>query len=394
MTMASRIAPLSCASLLAFSIAACGDDDSEVDDDVSSDSTTTDADDDGASSTGATLTDPTADTSDASSGMASTTTAAATDTTAGTDDSTGAPTIDPRVADCLRIAACEADGGTPIGVQACLAHALDVPWTWASTGTQRLDVDAMSCKLAAADCDTVRACTPAIDDYAKLCSENAGTDLCDGDTWVFCDFEGAPIAAMDCAAAGLACNRDIWAGCGTEACEFGVTEPACDGDVLVQCAPSGFLQEIDCATQYNYVHVNGKEGEEVYSIAGQTCGFDSMMSALGCVGTGEPCGFFEQSCEGDVLQTCAGGSLSGRDCSSLDPAGQSCGFWQSGPFAGAATCGYVDPPCELDADETCTDGRIDYCEYDHTASVDCIAEGWSGCTTADLDGRTIAYCTP
>lgn len=313
---------------------------------------------------------------------------------AGESSTTGDPSVDPRVLDCLRIDACEADGGTPIGLQACLGHALDLPWEWASTGLQRMALDALSCKLAAPDCETVRACTPAIDAYAELCAANAGMDVCDGDTWVFCDFDGAPISALDCAAAGQSCNRDIWAGCGTEPCQFGVTEPECDADVLVQCDPSGWLQEIDCATQYNFVNVNGKKGEEVFSIAGETCGFDEMMSALGCIGTGEPCGFFEQSCAGDVLETCAGGALSQRDCATLDPAGQSCGFWPDGPFAGAATCGYVDPPCALDADEACTDGRVDYCEWDHAASVDCIAQGYSGCAAGENGGRTIAWCTP
>ena len=397
MTSASRILRVAATLCLAAS-AACGDDgaaaEGETGDTAGSSSGATNASvDDGTTAPASTSSATTDATLDGASSSAA-------DSGSGSDSSSGSGTtgepgeLDPRVADCLRIDACEADGGTPIGVQACLAHALDLPWEWASTGVQRMGLEALSCKLAASDCETVRACTPAIEGYADLCAENAGMDVCDGDTWVFCDFDGAPILAMDCAAAGESCNRDIWAGCGTDSCQFGMTEPECDGDVLVQCDPAGWVQEIDCATQYNFVNVNGPKGEEVFSIAGETCGFDEMMSALGCIGTGEACGFFEQSCEGDVLETCAGGALSQRDCATLEPTGQSCGFWPEGPFAGAATCGYVDPPCALDADEACHSGRIAYCEWDHAAEVDCVAEGYSGCETAASGGRTIAWCTP
>jgi hypothetical protein len=308
------------------------------------------------------------------------------------DATTGAPELDPRLAACLQLNACEADGGQPIGLQACLAHALDVPWRWATTGPARLALAAMDCKLAATDCAGVRACTPALDAFADACAASPQGDLCVGDTWVVCDELGAPRVALDCAAAGLACDEDIWAGCGAEACEFGVTEATCDGDTLVECDAAGWLTRVDCPTQYNYVLVNGPEGEQVYSIAGETCGYDEMRGSDGCVGTGDACGFFSQACAGDVLTTCAGGRLAQRDCAAVQPAGQSCGFVQAGAFAGAAACGLVEPACDLGGAETCADGVIGFCDWDAPASLDCRAHGFTGCAGGELAGRAIAWC--
>ncbi len=335
------------------------------------------------------------------SGGASETSGSAGDTTSGvtegvTSGSTesGGAELDPRLADCLRINACEADGGTPIGVQACLAYALDVPWAWATLGPPRLGLAAMACKLAASDCEGVRACTPAVDDYAAACKDAPGSDLCQGDTWVFCDDLGAPTVAMDCAAAGLKCSKEYWAGCGAETCKFGETEPACDGDVLVECTAAGLSVRIDCPTQYNLVSVHGQEGDQTYSIAGETCGFDVQRNALGCIGTGAACDFFSQKCDGDVLETCAGGKLARRDCATVEPAGQSCGFIQSGQLAGAASCGLISPACDLGADETCADGLISFCDWDQPATLDCQVQGYGGCAAASLGDRKIAFCTP
>jgi hypothetical protein len=311
-----------------------------------------------------------------------------------TDATTGAPELDPRVADCLRIAACEADGGQPIGVQVCLGHVLDVPWRWATTGPARLGLAAMDCKLAATDCDGVRACTPPAAGLAASCADNPASDLCVGDTWLFCDELGAPIAAMDCAAAGQTCRKDLWAGCGDEACTFGTTEATCEGDTLLECDASGNLLRIDCASQYNYVLVNGQEGEQVFSIAGETCGYDEMRGANGCIGTGAACGFFSQACDGATLETCAGGKLARRDCAAIDPPGQACGFVQSGAFAGAAACGFVEPACDLGGDEGCDGAVLSFCDLDHAGSVDCLAHGYTGCETGVLAGRTIAWCAP
>ena len=325
-------------------------------------------------------------------------TGGSTSTSAGTGENssggvTGGLEIDPALADCLRINACEADGGTPMGLQACLAHKLSVPWSWATVGPQRTLLAAMECKLAAVDCEGVRACTPAVEQFGSACKDIPGGDLCQGDVWVFCDELGAPLVAMDCAAAGLSCNQDIWAGCGAEPCQFGVSQPSCDGDALVECSPAGFVVRVDCPSQYNLVRVSGKDSEEVYSIAGETCGYDMQRGALGCVGTGAACDFFSQRCDGDVLETCAGGKVARRDCAAVDPAGQGCGFVQSGQFAGAAACGLLPSACDLSADESCVDGEIGYCDWGLPATLDCAAVGYGGCTSATQGERSVAYCT-
>ena len=315
--------------------------------------------------------------------------------TGGESDSeaTGEP-LDPSLLNCLRVNACEAGGGAPMGLQNCLAYPLDAAWSWATVGPQRVRLDVMACKLAAEDCAGVLACAPALAQYASACAGSFGGDLCQGDAWVFCDELGAPAAVMDCAAAGSKCGQDVWAGCGREACIFGATEASCDGDTLVECSPAGFMVRVDCPTQYNLVRVSGKDSEQVYSIAGETCGYDEMRGALGCVGTGDTCGFFSQRCDGDVLETCAGGKLARRDCAGLAPEGQGCGFVQSGQFAGAAACGLLAGACDLADDERCEDGVIDYCDLGRPASLDCAAAGYGGCAAGALGDRSVAYCTP
>lgn len=309
----------------------------------------------------------------------------------------GPADLDPRVEACLRINACDADGGTPLGIQACLGHELDQRWAWATTGPRRLGLAAMDCKLAAADCAGVRACTPAAEAFAETCREKAGADLCEGDTWVFCDELGAPLAAMDCAAAGLSCSSDFVAGCGAEPCDYATTSPSCDpadSDVLIECSAAGVLTRVHCPSQYNLVLVNSTEGEKVFTIAGETCGFDEQRGAFGCVGTGEACSFFSQQCDGAVLETCAGGKLSRRDCAAEEPDGQGCGFVQSGQFAGAASCGLVGGACDLGDDEACDGAVLRFCDLGTPAAVDCRAAGYTGCATAEQGERTVAHCTP
>lgn len=318
-------------------------------------------------------------------------TSAESDSTGNSD--TGEPELDPHFKNCLRVNACEAGGGTPMGLQNCLAYPLDAAWGWATVGPQRVQLEVMACKLAAEDCQGVLDCAPPVDEFAGACAGSFGGDLCQGDDWVFCDELGAPAAVMDCSAAGLVCGQDVWAGCGGEACQFGVTEASCDGDTLVECSPAGFMVRVDCPTQYNLVRVSGKDGEHVYSIAGETCGYDEMRGALGCVGTGEACGFFSQRCDGDVLETCAGGKLARRECAALTPAGQGCGFVQAGQFAGAAACGPLAGACDLADDERCEAGVIGYCDMGTPASLDCAAVGYSGCAASTLGDRSVAYCT-
>lgn len=304
------------------------------------------------------------------------------------------------LAKCLWIDSCEADGGTPLGVEACLATVYETQWGWASTGLGELALGVTECRMQAEDCETERACAPAPSLYDDVCADVPGTDLCDGDVWVICDPEGAGLAALDCSARGQVCGTDFFAGCGdpAETCHIGETAPSCDDDdpnVLLTCTGAGFVKRVDCTTQNNFVFINSPDGEMRFTIAGETCGPDIRMGGdMGCVGNGADCEFFSNECDGDVMVTCAGGNLGRRDCSELSPAGQSCGYVQDGPFGGGTACGPVEPECVLtDGDESCNEGVITFCGYAGTETVDCVAAGYAGCDSSTSGGRTIAYCT-
>jgi hypothetical protein len=298
---------------------------------------------------------------------------------------------------CLRINACEADGGRPLGLQACLAHPLDQAWAWASTGADLMNIEILDCKLAAKDCATVRACSPDVTPYAAQCADMGGQDFCDGDRWVICSDQGAPLLGLDCAARGETCHKAFWAGCGQTPCKAGESPSTCDPQdphVLLECDGAGFLRRVDCRTQTAYVSVHATDGDHRYSIAGETCGYDTMRSADGCIGTGEACTQFSQKCEGEVLVTCAGGQLGHRDCAALSPQGQGCGFIQTGTFGGLAACGLVNPACGVDDDETCEGGVISFCNLQEKSTLDCTGAGYKGCAQGTLGSRQIAYCTP
>lgn len=325
-------------------------------------------------------------------GTGTTTTTA---TTTGNGGGGGGPGLSEEVERCLFVNACEADGGEPIGMQACLAHYYEKQWHWASYGPYRLQMEAMECRLAATDCAGVRACDATPADFDASCAATPGETLCVDDTWVICDFEGKATDAFDCSAAGQSCNKDIWAGCGTEACTFG-SPNSCDEndpDVLVLCSPAGFVERVDCSRENNFVLINSPEGELRATIAGETCGDDPMLGTKGCVGLGEACDFFSQECQGDTLVTCAGGALGHRDCATQEPPGQSCGFVTEGPFAGGAACGIVESACDPTGAESCESGVVSFCAQGLAQSVSCTEAGFTGCAEGTLNGQTIAYCT-
>jgi hypothetical protein len=305
--------------------------------------------------------------------------------------------LTPEVEQCLFVNACEAaEGGEPIGMQACLAHFYQRQWHWASFGDYRLQMESMDCRLAAATCEGVRACDAIPELFDASCALAPGETLCVDDTWVTCDFDGAATAALDCTAAGKTCNVDVWAGCGVEPCTFGATSNSCDpddGNVLVICSPAGFVERVDCSRENNFVLINGPDGEVRATIAGEICGDDPMLGDKGCIGQGEPCDFFSQACEGDELVTCAGGTLGHRDCAAQELEGQSCGFVTEGPFAGGAACGVVASECDPTGPEACTGGVVSFCAQGKSQSIVCAEAGFAGCDATASDGQTIAYCT-
>jgi hypothetical protein len=319
----------------------------------------------------------------------------------GTTSTGGGSAVPARAEACARINACDAEGGTPMGMQACLAYDLDAPWKWSAGAADVLRLSLLECKLAAADCATVRACSPEVGKHGAACADQAGATVCDGTVAVSCDYDGQPVTAVDCAAAGQSCAASPFgfeAGCVAETCDPTTFESRCDPsapDVLLACKSWGNLIRVDCTTQYGFVAVHKVDGDHFYSIAGETCGFDQQRQANGCVGKGEACTSFSQQCNGAVLETCAGGKLGHRDCGALTPADQGCGFVQSGPFAGAAACGFVGGTCDLGiSDESCQDGVVTYCSSAEPASLDCRALGYAGCAVANQGTRAIAYCTP
>ncbi len=307
----------------------------------------------------------------------------------------GAPGLSAEVDQCLFVNACQAEGGEPLGMQACLGHFYNRQWHWASYGDYRLEMEKMDCRLAATDCAGVSACDTDPAAFDAECAATPGDTLCVDDTWVVCDFDGAATAAFDCSAAGQSCNKDIWAGCGTETCTFGdvSTCDADDPDVLVLCNAAGFIERVDCTAENNFVQINGKEEELVATIAGETCGDDPMLGSKGCIGTGASCDFFSQECDGDSLITCAGGQLATRDCATQSPAGQSCGFVTAGPFTGGAACGVTESSCDGEGDEACEGGVITFCAQGQSQTVSCSEAGFASCATADSGGRTVAFCT-
>lgn len=311
----------------------------------------------------------------------------------GTGGGGGEPGLAPEVEQCLFVNACQADGGEPVGMQACIGHFYERQWHWASTGQYRLEMEKMDCRLAATDCEGVLACDTVAADFDAECAATPGETLCVEDTWVLCDFKGVATAAFDCSAASLSCNKDIWAGCGSETCTFGETQSTCDGDTLVVCDASGFLQPVDCTKENNFVLVHGKEGDLPTTIAGEVCGDDPMMGSKGCIGQGEACDFFSQECDGDTLITCAGGQLATRDCAAQSPEGQSCGFITEGPFGGGAACGILESSCDATDDDTCEGGVVTFCAQGRSQSITCADAGFTGCATSTAGDRTIAYCT-
>jgi hypothetical protein len=328
-------------------------------------------------------------------GTSTSTTTSSTTGTAGTGGGGGDMGLSDEVERCLFVNACEADGGSPMGMQACLGHFYEKQWRWASSGSFRLQMEAMDCRLAATDCAAVRACDATPADFDTACAEAAGQTLCVDDTWVICDAEGHASDAFDCSAAGQSCNVDVWAGCGTEACTFG-SPSSCDPDdpnVLVLCSPAGFIDRVDCSRENNFVLINSPDGELRATIAGETCGDDPMLGSKGCIGTGAPCDFFSQECQEDTLVTCAGGALASRDCAAQEPPGQSCGYVPEGLFAGGAACGVVESACDPAAADSCEGGAISFCAQGLAQTVSCADAGFAGCAEGTANGKTIAYCT-
>jgi len=307
--------------------------------------------------------------------------------------------VDAFLAACARMDACAADGGAPIGINACysLVHTIE-PWRAVLGPRDKATLAALDCKLGAKDCAAMRACEPKASDFVDFCKEKVFGDHCSGDTLVVCDSgTSEPLIAVDCAANGLVCGEQYGADCGIERCNYDEAKSKCDGDTLVECSPAGVIVRKDCRTDNNLVIVTTQDKQDIlYTLAGEACGIDNkdFKGEYACIGTGAACDTFQQRCDGAVLETCTGGYIARRDCAALDPGGMSCGTIQSGPLAGALDCGPLDSPCTPEADEACDDGTISFCALTKPEELDCRALGFSGCKTAQQGERVVAYCVP
>nr|UZH23208.1 hypothetical protein [myxobacterium MSr12020] len=306
--------------------------------------------------------------------------------------------VDAFLAACARMDACAADGGAPIGINACYSLVHLEAWRSVLGPRDKALLSALDCKLAAKDCAAMRACEPKLTDFVDFCKEKVFGDHCSGDTLVVCD-DGTsePVAAVDCAANGLVCGEQFGAGCGIEKCTYGETKSKCDGDTLVECNAAGVVVRKDCRTDNELVVLTTQDKQDIlYTIAGEACGIDNkdFKGEYRCIGKGAACDKFQQKCDGTVLETCTGGYISRRDCAALEPSGMSCGTIQSGPFAGTLDCGPLDSPCTPEANEACADGTISFCGLTQPGKLDCRALGFSGCQTAQQGERVVAYCTP
>lgn len=331
---------------------------------------------------------------DATADDATTVTDAATKDSS-TEASVDAGPVDPYVAACARIDACATATTPHIGMNGCYRLLTAAPFERSLDAKERAQLENLKCKLAAKTCTDVRACDKPVADYAAFCQQKEGGDHCSGNVHVVCDDNTfAPVAAVDCAAGGEICGGDsgFFSGCGIQACTPGETAPTCAGDVLTECQGTGVTKKIDCKTANQLILVKpaGKR-----TIAGTTCGLD-QNAENNCIGGGAECTGFAQRCDGTVLETCAGGKLSRRDCATVAPAGQGCVTLADGPdrIVGALGCGPVNPTCKETDNETCDSATsvIGFCALTGPKTVDCKALGYAGCKTTTVEGRVTASC--
>ncbi len=188
---------------------------------------------------------------------------------------------------------------------------------------ERAQLETLVCKLAAKTCTAVRACEKPVADYVALCQTAEGGDHCSGNVHVVCDDNTfAPVAAVDCGATGQICGGDsgFQSGCGIAPCVQGETASTCTGDTLTQCQGTGVTQKIDCKTanQIILVKPSGKR-----TLGSTACGLNEGGDP-DCIGNGAACTGIASRCDGNVLESCVGGKLSRRDCTTVLPAGQGC----------------------------------------------------------------------
>ncbi|MBW2704309.1 MAG: hypothetical protein JRF33_26110 [Deltaproteobacteria bacterium] len=225
-----------------------------------------------------------------------------------------------------------------------------------------------TCFKGAGDCEQWRACYSPSEEQAAVCSAGEVLNFCDDSRFVNCNED--PPFVIDCAESGLECIELEFAGCGIAECDPLVTESACDGDMIVECA-SGILSSFSCP-----------------SYLGLTClEVDGAPTCVG--GSGEVCGAEHQDrCEGSTMVTCRFGWIGSVDCGSLHPQA-TCRMEEGMPACRPKSSG-----CDYTLPETCLDGVITYCDMGQIATLDCGQFGASGCEVTKLiaEDRDVARC--
>jgi len=252
---------------------------------------------------------------------------------------------------CVIFGSCMGDG-----INDCYTDAMPY-WTTAEA----------RCVLAAApDCTAVRACFGMTLVADPSCT--ARTITCEGNNMVTCsDGVRSTISCPDASltlrvGTGATCvMTSTGALCGDASCSAATA--TCDGSVAKVCnTDKGVLLSVDCASY------------------GQTCTSGACTSAGGggTCATSTPA-----SCDGASIVRCSGGVELRTDCSAL-VTGASC-------FPGSATnpevyCGLGNACYPEKGAETCSGNAVGFCAGGTSSTVDCTALGFTRC----ISGRCSA----
>ncbi len=214
--------------------------------------------------------------------------------------------------------------------------------------------EVVQCVLAAgSDCSAVQACRG-----YTVTPDPACTPTCTGTTAVNCS--GGNRYSFDCttgfASTGPTCQLSGGAQCTGGACT--AADDICDGTKLRSCS-SSVLLDFDCG-HFGWSCVSGASGTR--------CSDGSAVA----------CSTFDETCSGNQVVFCRNGFQVKRDCAAV-ATGATC-YAQSN---GRAYCG-VGNACEPGGSgvSTCTTATtLSYCAGGVQQTFDCVAMGFSGCTS-------------
>lgn len=237
-----------------------------------------------------------------------------------------------------------------------------------------------ACVEEAKDCAGLDACfagLKATPEQAAVCNTPGAIRACSGDTLVLCtetDHHDVPYIS-DCASGGYTCSQgDYVAGETSAVCSVGTCDPAtesssCDGDAIVFCEPWGAKWKATCDH-------------------GKTCGLDAEGDST-CTGAGEACDdiTYTTHCEGTKIVSCSSGKVARDDCAKLTDR-MTCSSDEHGVF-----CDGAGSECDSHTPETCADGVIGFCLWGKWTTLDCKAQGMTGCKAYAYTSDTYARCT-